>query len=70
MIIVKILLILIASGLIVGLPGLIVCYSIDIFTNIDADRAMMVFLTITLISLTLFAVSGLLAVALRIWAAV
>ena len=39
MIIVKILLILIASGLIVGLTGTIICYDINSLTNIDADRA-------------------------------
>lgn len=70
MIIIKILLILIASGLIVGLPGMIVCFGIDSLTDIDADRAMMAFLVITLIAFTLFAVVGLLVAALSIWMAV
>ena len=67
MILVKILLILIASGLIVGLTGTVVCFGIDSFTNIDADGAMMVFFTITIISFVLFAVLGLSAVAFSIW---
>lgn len=49
MIIVKTLLILIASGLIISLTGTIVCFWIDTMTDIDAYNAAAIFLIITLI---------------------
>ena len=58
MIIVKIVLTLIITGLIVGLTGTVVCFGIDGLTNIDATDGMQVFLMITLISFTLFAMLG------------
>nr|DAT69374.1 MAG TPA: hypothetical protein [Caudoviricetes sp.] len=67
MILVKILLILIASGLLVGLTGTVICFTIDSLTNIDADGAMMVFFTIAIISFTLFAALGISAVIFSIW---
>lgn len=63
MIIVKILLILITTGLIVGLTGILVSFCIDSLTNIDATDAMQVFITMALISLTLFAMFGIAALA-------
>ena len=63
MIIVKIFLILIVTGLIVGLTGTVVCFGIDGLTNIDATDGMQVFLMITLISFTLFAMLGIAALA-------
>ena len=67
MIIVKIFLMLILAGLLVGLTGTVVCFGIDSFTNIDADRAMMVFFTITITSFVLFVVLGILALVFSIW---
>ena len=67
MIIVKIFLMLILAGLLVGLTGTVVCFGIDSFTNIDADHAMMVFFTITIISFALFAVLGIFALVFSIW---
>ena len=58
MIMVKIFLILIITGLIVGLTGTVICFGIDGLTNIDATDGMQVFLMITLISFTLFAMLG------------
>lgn len=58
MIIVKIFLVLIVTGLIVGLTGTVICFGIDSLTNIDATDGMQVFLMITLISFTLFAMLG------------
>ena len=66
MIIVKIFLMLILAGLLVGLMGTVVCFGIDSLTNIDADRAMMVFFTITIISFALFAVLGIFALVFSI----
>lgn len=66
----KIFLILIATGVLVGLTGTIVCFGIDSFTNIDADRAMMVFFTITIASFALFVMFGILALVLSIWTTV
>ena len=66
MIIVKIFLMLILAGLLVGLTGTVVCFGIDSLTNIDADRAMMVFFTITIISFALFAVLGIFALVFSI----
>jgi hypothetical protein len=63
MIIVKILLILITTGLIVGLTGILVSFCIDSLTNIDATDAMQVFITMALISLILFAMFGIAALA-------
>ena len=63
MIIVKIFLVLIVTGLIVGLTGTVICFSIDCLTNIDATDGMQVFLMITLISFTLFAILGIAALA-------
>ena len=70
MIIVKIFLMLILAGLLVGLTGTIVCFGIDSFTNIDADRAMMVFFTITITSFALFVMLGILALVFSIWTTV
>ena len=70
MIIVKIFLMLILAGLLVGLTGTIVCFGIDSLTNIDADRAMMVFFTITIISFALFAVLGIFALIFCMWTAI
>ena len=70
MIIVKIFLMLILAGLLVGLTGTVVCFGIDSLTNIDADRAMMMFFTITIISFALFAVLGILALVFSIWTTV
>lgn len=69
MIIVKILLILITTGLIVGLTGILVSCCIDSLTNIDATDAMQVFIIMALISLTLFVMFGIaaLAAAFGIW---
>lgn len=58
MIIIKIFLVLIATGSIVGLTGTVICFGIDGLTNIDATDGMQVFLMITLISFTLFAMLG------------
>lgn len=63
MIIIKIFLVLIATGLIVGLTGTVICFGIDDLTNIDATDGMQVFLMITLISFTLFAMLGIAALA-------
>lgn len=63
MIIVKILLILITTGLIVGLTGILVSFCIDSLTNIDATDAMQVFIKMALISLILFAMFGIAALA-------
>lgn len=63
MIIVKILLILITTGLIVGLTGILVSFCIDGLTNIDATDAMQVFIIMALISLILFAMFGIAALA-------
>ena len=70
MILVKIFLMLILAGLLVGLTGTIVCFGIDSFTNIDADRAMMVFFTITITSFALFAVFGIFALVFCMWTAI
>ena len=70
MIIVKIFLMLILAGLLVGLTGTVVCFGIDSLTNIDADRAMMVFLIITLVSFALFAVLGIFALIFCMWTAI
>ena len=70
MIIVKIFLMLILAGLLVGLTGTVVCFGIDSLTNIDADRAMMVFFTITIISFALFAVLGIFALIFCMWTAI
>ena len=70
MILVKIFLMLILAGLLVGLTGTVVCFGIDSLTNIDADRAMMVFFTITIISFALFAVLGILALVFCMWTAI
>ena len=70
MIIVKIFLMLILAGLLIGLTGTVVCFGIDSLTNIDADRAMMVFFTITIISFALFAVLGIFALIFCMWTAI
>ena len=70
MILVKIFLMLILAGLLVGLTGTVVCFGIDSLTNIDADRAMMVFFTITIISFALFAVLGIFALIFCMWTAI
>ena len=70
MILVKIFLMLILAGLLVGLMGTIICFGIDSFTNIDADCAMMVFFTIAIISFALFAVLGIFALIFCMWTAI
>ena len=70
MILVKIFLMLILAGLLVGLMGTIICFGIDSFTNIDADCAMMVFFTITIASFALFVMFGILALVFSIWTTV
>ena len=70
MIIVKIFLMLILAGLLVGLTGTVVCFGIDSLTNIDADRAMMVFFTIAISSFALFAVLGIFALIFCMWTAI
>jgi hypothetical protein len=67
MIIVKIFLVLIVTGLIVGLTGTVISFGIDSLTNIDATDAMQVFLIITLVSFALFAVLGMVAAVFSIW---
>lgn len=67
MIIVKIFLVLIITGLIVGLTGTVVCFGIDSLTNIDATDGMQVFLMILLISFTLFAMLGIAALAAAVF---
>ena len=67
MIIVKIFLVLIVTGLIVGLTGTVIFFGIDSLTNIDATDAMQVFLIITLVSFALFAVLGMVAAVFSIW---
>lgn len=67
MIIVKIFLVLIVTGLIVGLTGTVISFGIDSLTNIDATDAMQVFLIIALVSFALFAVLGMAAAVFSIW---
>ena len=70
MIIVKIFLMLILVGLLVGLTGMVISYGIDCLTNIDATDAMEVFLIITLVSFALFAVLGIFALIFCMWTAI
>lgn len=67
MIIVKIFLVLIVTGLIVGLTGTVISFGIDSLTNIDATDVMQVFLIIALVSFALFAVLGMVAAVFSIW---
>lgn len=67
MIIVKIFLILIVAGLIIGLTGTVITFCIDSLTNIDATEVMQVFLIIALVSFALFAVLGMVAAVFSIW---
>lgn len=55
MIAVKVVLILIGAGLIVGIAGTLICFGIDAMTDIDAYNAATVFLTIAIISFGLYA---------------
>lgn len=54
-IIAKILFGLIGVGLIVGLAGTLICFGIDAMTDVDAYNTATIFLTIALISFTLYA---------------
>ena len=54
-IIIKILSILIGAGLFIGLAGTIICFALDVMTDIDAYEAAAMFLLIALISFALYA---------------
>ncbi len=60
-VIAKMLLGLIGAGLIVGLAGTLICFGIDAMTDVDAYNTATIFLTIALVSFTLYALVFILA---------
>ena len=63
---VKVFLALIGAGLIVGLAGTLICFGIDVMTDIDAYYAAEIFLTIALISFGMYILLFIIAFVFRV----